>query len=49
VNWSPDATLLSEVSNGDGTSTVTFKADTPIGDNEALFMRLRTDQVAPLE
>jgi hypothetical protein len=49
VNWSPDATLLSEVSNGDGTSTVTFKADTPIGDNEALFMRLRTDQVVPLE
>jgi hypothetical protein len=49
VNWTTEATLLSEVPNGDGTSTVTYKADVLVGDHEELFMRLRTDQVPSLE
>ena len=49
VNWTTEAILLSEVPNGDGTSTVTYKADVKVGDNEELFMRLRADQVLPLE
>ena len=49
VSWTTQVTLLSEVPNGDGTSTVTYQADVMVGDNEELFMRLRVDQVLPLE
>ncbi len=48
VEWTPDASLWSETPNGDGTSTVTFRAVAPIRENEELFLRLRVDRVTPL-
>ena len=48
ITWSPEASLLSETGNHDGTSLVTYTSDLLVDTEDTLFMRLRATMVPPL-